>query len=187
MYSIQQIINRYKDIVKTGYSVMGYLSFGAHEFYKKNSDESLNINSNYEGFITNENGEVELFKYNEDYEIPLEPYFRDQEFTIPVTQEEIYCENLDYDYTYFRDFKTEEKNSVFKWYDDTIDKYYLHPYYPKKEIKAFEVIRILPGCFVGNVYNIRTINDIPYIFANDLNFTVKYCLQYPEFFKPLYI
>ncbi len=69
---------------------------------------------------------------------------------------------------------------------------YPHPYFPDKEILAFEVVEGFPGAKKGQVFNVINIQDwdsgqeymgisIPYN-----NWCVEFCLQNPRHLKPLY-
>ena len=60
------------------------------------------------------------------------------------------------------------------WWGSTLDNYYPWPYFPKKQIKGFEVVRLLPKHKLGDFITVGKKAD------------TQYKLNYPEFFKPIY-
>lgn len=159
---------------------MGYIRFGGHSFYKINSDEPLELNSRggSDGYILNSDGEVEIFKISDDRSYDI--YYKGKK----ITSEEY--DNMELDEV-IDDIKIVD-NSTIKYFDETLDKYYPHPWYPEKEIVSFQVVNISPFLKKDQILNIEngTIN-----IQNDSNeisytITVEDCLKSPEFFKPLY-
>lgn len=153
------------------YGYMGALQWGGKPYHEINSDIPLYLNSYSapKGFILNENEEVEVYCMQEKILVKRH-YYSDEEWETEVNFEtEHFWDEMGY--------KT--------WWGKTLDNYYPHPWYPEKEIIAFEVIRNLPYFTVGKTYEV--VDDA--IQSNEdfeLNYWVWQCLEYPEFFKPLY-
>lgn len=169
MKNLQELIERYKNYPRI------IIPFSHHFWYEINSDKGLNLNS-YGRFdyVLNEAGEVET------YELIDAPYlyFLD---SAEITDEQ-------------RDNLTEDEerrleirhDNVIKIWGKTLDNYYIHPYYPDKKIKGFEIVKMLPLFELGKVYEC----DDDGIITSDLDWDLSYltyqCLDYPEFFKPIY-
>lgn len=77
-----------------------------------------------------------------------------------------------------------------KCWGKTLDNYYPHPWYPEKNIVAIEIVRDIPFASTGMNYEIFD-EDIAkdwrgMIRCGYTDYSVEDCLQYPEFFKPVY-
>lgn len=199
MLNLKQLEERYEGKTNNGQSVTGHLSWGGKSFYEINSDEPLNLNRDYSGFILNEQGQVQLFS---DNCIPVRIYYTDNSYLISTKDKtDYYLDSTEYECTWGK----------------TLDHYYPHPFYetdkfPEKKIKAFEIIRMMPFCEVGQEIALvkkkttyssdtmmkRGIQNMEYyaidiIFRHPMGqekhrgmFTVEDCLEYPEFFRPIY-
>jgi hypothetical protein len=187
MINVQNLIDRYKKVIKSPYSaVTGFLSWGGKQYYAINSDEALNINSQWnKEFITNEEGFVEEYKIGEDQHPYL--YFLDIDHTKPVSYEEWiktmakegYPEDR-YDlYTTDNPFRVERK------YRYKTTDLYPWPWYPDREIKSFTVVRIAPFWTLGEEYEVE---ETGLITSEDdqTKLWLDEALSFPEFFKPNY-
>lgn len=188
MYNVQQVIDRYKGKIDRHNNVIGYLSFGGLEYYKINSSKPLSINSDGSTeFLMNEEGQVEHYQILSNVKPKIIGYYRlDHDWEkIPVSKEEIATHSEWEKYEDYHPVYNDESRCK-KWYGETIDKYYFHPYYPLRKISSFEVIRIIPGHLVGSRI---TIGKEEFKKEGDVMHTserVSYYLYYPEFFKPIY-
>lgn len=180
MTSLQQIIDRYKDILpRYTSSVMGYLMWGARQYYAINSDEPLLINSQYGvEFITNKEGLVEEYSIIED--VPNTLYYRDEEQTQEVSFDEFYnrffkSPHTEEEYSeYYHKYTRNNPDRVKFRYRYKTEELYPHPWYPGRDISHFKVIRIMPGLLPGDEI------------VQESYEKEQYYLQYPEFFKPIY-
>lgn len=136
MKNMQEIIDRYKNVIPEGRSVTGFLMWGGKPYYEINSKKPLSINSiTGVEFITNKKGQVQLYDLGK---------------------------------------KVKGTFETSKWWGKTVKNYYPWPWFPKKKIAYFEVVRILPTFQLGDkIYTTRA----------TLHFNP---LDYPEFFKPIY-
>lgn len=183
MLNLKELSERYKDVG------LGYIRFGGKSFYEINSETPLQLNSygGTKGFILNDNNEVELFEFiNQDYICRLKG--------IEITKEEF--SSL---VEYFNDDELEDEylsfestNGSRKWWGKTLDNYYPHPWFPSKEIVAFELVNNLPFNRKGVIEKVigATNDEGGWIELNTVDgsydFTVSDCLNSPEFFKPIY-
>ena len=187
MLNLKELSERYKDVG------LGYIRFGGHSYYEVNSDIPLKLNSygGKEGFILNSKGEAQIF------EIVSAPflYFNWEK---EITSDEYY-DSLD---EINNDSKKEgelglrlEHDSIKRWWGKTLDQYYPHPWYPEKEIIAFELIADLPYNRKGVFIEVVCAGDCHHgelgwieLTSKDgsYDFTVTECLDLPEYFKPLY-
>lgn len=171
MLNLKKLSDRYK-----GFG-LGYIRFGGKSFYKIESDEPLQLNSygGSDGFVLNDNDQVMIIN-NDDKQYK---YFYDGN---EISKEEFMSDKYSID-----DDKLTADIIYDKCYDETLDKYYPHPWYPNKNILEFEVVNIIPFAKKGdrfkvsdNVIDIRNENSISF------SISVEDCLNTPEFFKPLY-
>lgn len=156
---------------------LGHVSWGGKSYYEINSDKPLNLNSygGKEGFILNELGQVELWEHKEHYSYTY--YYKGQE----VTEEEFH--RLDVEGASDDDLTLQSEPSK-KWWGLTLDNYYPWPYFTDKKILKFEVVRNIPFFNEGEVYNVfcgEIIDNEGYI-----RYSEEQCLEFPEFFKPIY-
>ncbi len=155
---------------------LGQLRWGGKQFYEVNSDIPLSLNSygGEKGFVLNDKGEVEIFDLNEEVFVKRRYYLDDWLET-----------EVEYETEYFWDEK-EPKT----WWGLTLENYYPHPYYPEKEIIAFDVVRDLPFNLAGTVETV--VGECPNSWIElespdgAYDFTVSDCLLCPEFFRPIY-
>jgi hypothetical protein len=174
MLNLKELSERYKDVG------LGYIKFGGKSFYEINSDTPLQLNSygGTSGFILNHNNEVQLFEFVED---GCKHYLKG----VQITEVEFY-ELVEYfnDDDLEDEFLRMEHGGTRKWWGKTLDNYYPHPWYPGKEIIAFEIVNNLPFSRKGKIIELSGDGGI------SLNETVGYsilnCLSNPEFFKPIY-
>ena len=172
MLNLKELSERYKDVG------LGYISFGGKSFYEINSDIPLSLNSfgGKEGFVLNDKGEVELFDTSDKVLVKRHYY---------LNEDWHHYEEVEYKTEHFWD--EEEPN---KWWGKTLDNYYPHPWYPEKEIIAFELIGNLPFNRKGVIEQVVGEGENSWIELSSpdgaYDFTVSDCLQCPEFFKPSY-
>jgi hypothetical protein len=169
MINLKQLSERYKDVG------LGHISFGGKSYYEIDSDTPLRLNSysGKDGFVLNELGEVELCDLN-DNRFVKRRYFLD--------------ENWDYEVDYETEHFWDETKPNMRW-GKTLDNYYPHPWFPDKEIVAFEVINNLPFNRKGTIEKVvGGLDGWIELESPDgaYDFTVVDCLQCPEFFKPIY-
>lgn len=179
MLNIQQLIDRYKDFLPSYQkSVMGYLSWGGKSYYTINSNVPISLNSDYNGFILNDEGLVQEYVLNDE---PLYKWYYDEELTSPLRDDDF---DVDYDDLY----RIENENLSTKSYKNTLDKYYPHPYFPNSPIRSFTVIRIMPFWILNKEYLVEEAGGDKYIQSEDIDTIMlkRECLMYPEFFKPNY-
>ena len=79
----------------------------------------------------------------------------------------------------------EYKNGSVKWWGKKLEEYYPHPWFPDKEIASFIVVRILPNFELKQEYEVEEDGKI-YSHNRKTSYTVEDCLEYPEFFEPIY-
>jgi len=157
---------------------LGKIGWGGKSYYEINSDIPLNLNSagGKNGFILNDSGQVELWDSKEHYNYTF--FYKGQE----ITEDEY--RKLEDEGASDDDLTLKSEDSK-KWWGLTLDKYYPHPYYPTtKVISGFEIINNIPFFDEGEFYDleddkIRSIDD-------DMLYNRLQCLEYPEFFKPIY-
>lgn len=170
MKNLKEISEKYKDVG------LGYINWGGKKYYEINSNTPLSLNSygGVKGFILNDEGEVELYDISEKVLIKRH-YYSDEEWENEV----------DYETEHFYD-----ETSSKKWWGKTLDNYYPHPYYPEKEIVAFEIMQNLPFNNIGIIEQVVGEGENSWIELESpdgaYDFTVSDCLQAPEFFKPIY-
>lgn len=175
MLNLKQLVERYP-------KGLGEIRFGSHNYYEIDSDKPLSLNSygGSKGFVLSKKNEVELF---EIIEAPYQFFLGEKE----ITDEEYYrlCDSVN------NNIDEEEKlglrlehNNVRKWWGKTLENYYPHPYYPEKEVVGFEVISILPY-FPKGFYEVE-FDFIKSGVDDTLAYYTSQCLEYPEFFKPIY-
>lgn len=84
----------------------------------------------------------------------------------------------------------EERGESIVWWDEKLESFYPHPWFPDKKILYFECVRSCPGFDNQRVYPVSyESNEIEFdVVSSDLKFLVfiKDILKYPEFFKPVY-
>lgn len=155
---------------------LGKVSWGRKSYYEINSDKPLNLNSygGNKGFVLNELGQVELWEHKEHYNYTY--FYKGQE----ISEEEF--NRLDGGGASSDDLELKTDFSK-KWWGLTLDQYYPHPYYPEKKIKAFRVINNIPFLEEGEVYELFC-GEIKVRY--DIVYSEDDCLNYPEFFKPIY-
>jgi hypothetical protein len=84
------------------------------------------------------------------------------------------------------EFTITTKFKTIKKWGKKLKNYYPWPYYPKKKIKAFEIVRNQPFLKVGEILNLKG-NYITYgPITCSIQISKEDCLKWPEFFKPLY-
>ena len=172
MLNLKELSERYKDVG------LGYIHFGGHYYYEINSDVPLSLNSfgGKEGFVLNDKGEVQLYDTSDKVLVKRHYY---------LTEELNDEDEVNYETEHFWD---EDESRI--WWGKTLDKYYPHPWYPKKEIIAFELIGNLPFNRKGVIEKVVGEGENSWIELTSpegaYDFTVSDCLQCPEFFKPLY-
>jgi len=172
MLNLKELVKRYKDVG------LGYISFGGKSYYEVNSDTPLSFNSfgGKSGFRLNDKGEVQLFDVS-DKVLVKRHYYLNEGWNDN--------EEVEYKTEHFWDETTSNK-----WWGNTLDKYYPHPWYPQKEIKSFEVINNLPFNRKGTIEQVIGEGNNSWIELESpegaYDFTVEDCLKCPEFFKPLY-
>ena len=169
MINIQQLQDRYPD---------GSFGHGGSGYYEINSTIPVFINSyGYKKEIVNDKGEVQCFDLldREDYTYTLngEEISEETYYSMLENEDEIH-DGLEQVYSNF-------------WWGKTIDQYYLWPYFPDKEIKAFECVRKIPYFNVGDVYELDEDNEIhDNRVGSFVYYSLSECLEHPEFFKPIY-
>lgn len=75
-----------------------------------------------------------------------------------------------------------------------LQRLYLHPWFPNKEIKAVEIFQDLPSLKKGEIYKIRELTSNMNHFkgiryssnGEPMYYTLEFILYHPNFFKPLY-
>lgn len=183
MKNLKQLLERYNTLST------GALGWGGKSYYEMNSDVPLSLNSygQPKGFILNEKHEVELFELGESY---LDWYVEDDEgikHFISDEQCNVIFAEMGYPDEYVLGIDADVQSSTKKWWGKTLDNYYPHPWYPEKEIVAFEVIRMLPFFTVGDVIEMDEYRVIRSEIDLECFYDIYDCLKYPEFFKPVYI
>ncbi len=180
MKNLKQLQEKYSKY----HNGLGHIRWGGKTFYEVNSDVPLQLNSygGNEGFILNELGQVQLWEF---FDAPFQYFLKDVE----ITYEE--WEKLENE-IYWNSEKEEElgldvkHDNIRKWWGLTLDNYYPHPCYPEKEIIAFEVINAFPYFDEGKIYEVEDA-----IIRSEEDYELSYftwqCLEYPEFFKPIFI
>lgn len=153
------------------------LQWGMKSYYKEGCDEPFHLNSTSQGFILNDEGRVQC--YAEDGEIPTAAL------------------DVERDDTHWSD-------SV-RWWDETLDKFYPHPWHPDKKILAFKCIRCCPSFTRDVEYEVSYFEDrnkrvrdkgLTPLFSTGISAVAsddglfcphpKFMLRYPEFFRPVY-
>lgn len=180
MINLQQLVDRYKDVG------LQEIRFRYRHFYEINSDIPLNLSSHggSAGFILNDKDCVQIFDIIETDEDYL--FFKDGE----QIHRDVFWALVDAGH---RDDIHLERNNI-EYYDGkTLENYYPHPYFPEKQIIAFEIINNLPFCRIGRIEKVvgfdgDGLSEWIEIASLDgaYDFTVEDCLNQPEFFKPLY-
>lgn len=85
-----------------------------------------------------------------------------------------------------QEFTIDESCNTKKKIGSTLKNYYPWPYFSKEEIKAFEVVRIQLFLKIGKIIKVKN-NLITYgPLQCSIQISVKDCLRWPEFFKPIY-
>src|SRR6187402_2726164 len=160
---------------------LGHIQRGGKSYYEINSDKPLNLNSDFNGFILNELGQVECYEFfDATYKYFMKGLEISEEDWTRIEDEIKWCSE-----------KEEElqleivHDNCRKWRGLTLDNYYPHPYYPEKEVKAFEVIRETPYLEMGEIYEVFC-DDLYTPDYDGIKYSVDDCLQYPEFFRPVY-
>lgn len=151
---------------------LGQLLWGGKDYYRINSDVPISLNSfgGAQGFVLNEEGQVEEFDLNNKVLVKRH-YYSDEDWEYPTEEETEY-------------YWDETEPSM--WWGLTLDDYYPWPWYPEKQIKGFIVIKHIPlfdlheYCEVKDDYLIRSKEEF------EIAYTIDECLKYPEFFKPIY-
>ena len=168
MENLKELIERYNN--QSIDRPIGYLALGGSSFYEINSSEPLQLNMDFYGFIINDKGEVEIYSNEYNY---TTKFYENEDYEIEV------CYPTKF-------FIKEEINK--RYWGKTLNHYYLHPYFPTKEIVAFKIIRILPNSKLNQRYEVNAIcvNYSGFIQLENRIYSVIECLKYPEFFKPLY-
>ena len=162
---------------------LGHVKWGGKSFYEINSDKPLSLNSvgGKDGFILNELGQVQCYEILEaDYKF----FISEKE----ITEDEYYkyVEEAGYDSEKEEELGLKiENNNIREWWGLTLDNYYPWPYYPDKEIIAFEIVSNLPYFYEGVIYNVE--EEVIRSTENyELAYVVWECLEHPEFFRPIY-
>lgn len=78
------------------------------------------------------------------------------------------------------------RQEIYKWWGKTLDNYYPWPWYPEKEIKAFEVIRDFPLFSLGDILEVDEEGLVRSTQDWEMAYWVDQCLDFPEWFKPIY-
>ena len=168
MITIKQLQDRYPD------SSFGH---GGKGYYEINSTTPVFINSyGYKKEIVNDKGEVQCFDLldREDYTYTLNgKEISEDKYYLLLEDEDGIPDGLEQIYSKF-------------WWGKTIDQYYSWPYFPDKEVKAFECVRKIPYFNVGEVYEVEYDGLIRSDEDSELAYWVYQCLEHPEFFKPIY-
>lgn len=151
---------------------LGQLLWGGKDYYRINSDVPVSLNSfgGAQGFVLNEKGEVEEYDINNRVVVKRH-YFLDEDF---ISDSEDPTE-------YFWD-ETEPS----KWWGLTLDNYYPWPWYPEREIKGFTIIRNLPLFELSQYIELDEEGILRSSEDWELSYTTEQCLNYPEFFIPIY-
>ncbi len=181
MLNLQEIINRYKDKIDRS-SVMGFLTWGGKPYYRINSDKPISLNSTFEGFILNKEGFAEEYEILENEESLL--YFSDKELTNQISWEEFYNLFGDNDEIYSNQVISNPNRTKYTR-ELSLSEYYPHPWFPEKEIISFKCIRIVPFWELNKEYEL----DEEGLITSEDEETKMWeyeCLQYPEFFEPIY-
>lgn len=166
MKNLQQLVERYAN-KSNG---LGHIQWGGKDYYEINSNICLSLNSCYAGFILNDKGQVELYDLNKR-EVTERVYYSDEDWENKV----------DYETQYFYD-----RMESIKWWGKTLDNYYPWPWYPEKEIIAFEVMRDFPLFSCGDILKVDEEGLVRSVQDWEMAYWVSQCLEYPEFFKPIY-
>ncbi len=160
MKNLKEVFERYESQKGFHCSILVLLNLVSKSFYEINSDKQISLNSNYSGLILNPEGRAQCYGGRNNYEIIKE-------------------EDKVSDIHNFTD-------SV-KWWGKKLENYYLHPYYPDKNILGFQIIRFLPDCKINDFFKLEfDSNGIEVIKVGKHKYTESDCLEYPEFFKPIY-
>jgi hypothetical protein len=176
MKNLKEICEKYSDVG------IGRIHWGGKCFYEINSEKPITINSEggKAGFVRNELGEVQLYEF---FEAPYQYYKEDVEIT--AAEYHNFVETCGYD------FEAEERlglriehDNVRHWWGLTLEHYFPYPWYPEKEIIAFELMLDMPLYRSGVVFNVCESGNV--IASGPYNFTTDLCLENPEYFKPLY-
>jgi hypothetical protein len=189
MLHLQGLIDRYKDhLPRYSGSVMGYLAWGGKQYYAINSEEPLSLNSSYGVEFITKDGLVEEFTINED--VPSILYYLDEAHTQQAdwdTWYDKFGQNDDNNERYTK-YTVDNPERVSHKYRYTLEQLYPHPWFPEKEIEAFEVIHIMPYAVVGQTYPIHGENSRlgKYALIGLNTYYLDELLNYPEFFKPIY-
>lgn len=76
--------------------------------------------------------------------------------------------------TYYYVERVSGRTITVKEWGKTLDQYYPHPYFPDQKPAWIETIRILPGKPIGSILKVTKGN-------------IALCMEYPEFYKPIYL
>ncbi len=170
MVNLKELFERYKDVG------LGYISFGGKSYYEIDSDIPLSLNSfgGKDGFVLNDEGQVELYDLTDKVLIKRH-YYSDENWDNEV------------DYETKKYWDETEAN---KLWGKTLDNYYPHPWYADKKIIAFEIINNLPFNRKGVTVAVNRDKEASWIeletFLSSYHLNTVDCLLTPEFFKPIY-
>lgn len=184
MKNLKEMVDRYKDEPNG----VGCVQWGGKSFYEINSDVPLQLNSygGKDGYILNEEGQVELFEF---FDAPHK-YFK---AGVEITEEEWIEIEDEINWSSEKEEELELEithDNCRKWWGLTLDNYYPHPWYPEKKTVAFELVGNLPFNKKGIICEVLEGKNgwIELYTTDDIySFSVKNCLEAPEFFKPIYI
>lgn len=173
MKNLKEIQERYSKY----FNGLGHVRWGGKSYYEVNSDIRLNLNSwgGNKGFVLNDLGEVELWDTREYY---IHSYYYNG---IEISEEE---------FSRLEDEGVSDDDLMLKSVDTnktwglTLDNYYPHPWYPEKKIKSFEIVNNIPFFNEEEIYDVLC-GEIKSD-CNLITYTEEQCLEYPEFFKPIY-
>jgi hypothetical protein len=177
------------------------LQWGGNGYYLINSDVERHLNSvspsHYEKWDRSADGFIMKGEYVQEYthneNIQANNWSVDSEGIILLTEDQVEAQLkimgtdkwLDWVDSLYR---IKNEDYTIRTYNNKLEDYYPHPWYPDKEIESFECIRMSVYWTVGTRYDVFVEND-GYLIEGDDHETrlwLSEALDFPEFFKPIY-
>lgn len=150
--------------------------------YPINSYEPVRINKYSSSGYVWKNGFLEDYKFDDTIQNQMY-WSRDEAGEEILTKEEVQAlEYEDYESLFLHD----HRDYCIRKYRYTPNDLYPHPWFPDREIVAFECLTFAPLWEVGKIYEVDKERIIRSELDWETSLWVSQALDYPEFFKPIY-
>jgi len=175
MKNLKEISEKYKDVG------LGHIRWGGKKYYEINSDKEISLNSygGSAGFVLNDAEQVQTYYFTDAPYL----YYKGKE---EITSDEYYALLADIDDDLEKevalDLSFESVSTILEW-GLTLDNYYPYPWYPEREITAFELMMDIPFHRKGIILNV---SETGMLIDAVYNFSLALCLELAEYFKPIY-